>query len=498
MERTPRTVCPHCRATLTSPKGLRVGKTIQCPQCASSFTVQPAESAPAAAVSAAAPQQVGTSGSRLAIVLLGALLYLGGGAALAAYCFHLNAQHDSDPTGVARTTEQEPPAPPAPPEPPPRGAGSSVPVSTAEQRQIDDAIVKGVWFLRARAQPTGTWDAAAGGPVRVGLAALPALTLLECGVAENDPVITRAANYVRAQAPGINTHPDTYQRSLAILFLDRLGNPKDKELIQYLALCLIAAQRPDDFGWGYPCPHFDRNETARLLTSLRDEKLTLDQWREEALKEMRYDPGPADNSNTQFAILALWVARRHGVPIERTIERVEKRFLEMQMLKEKGAIPDLDGCWTYKANQFSASKQGWPTMTCAGLLGLAVAKGLAAEKEGTKDKGADERNDRIRRGLAMLGRSIDKAGETRGMDLYFLWSLERVGVLFNLDKIDGKDWFAWGRKPILERQQGDGRWQTDGYWGSLPVVDTCFALLFLQQANLAADLTDKLRLLAGK
>ena len=106
----------------------------------------------------------------------------------------------------------------------------------------------------------------------------------------------------------------------------------------------------------------------------------------------------------------------------------------------------------------------------------------------------------------MLGREIDRPDESlalatlkgRPLDLYFLWSLERVGVLFDLKKIEGKDWYAWGRAPLLERQQDDGSWKDGHYVGNSVVLDTCFALLFLKQANLAGDLTPKLRLLSGK
>ncbi|HYT92295.1 MAG TPA: hypothetical protein VEL76_26510 [Gemmataceae bacterium] len=74
-------------------------------------------------------------------------------------------------------------------------------------------------------------------------------------------------------------------------------------------------------------------------------------------------------------------------------------------------------------------------------------------------------------------------------DLYFLWSVERVGVLYDLTKIGDKDWYSWGVDIILKHQRPDGSWE-DRFPG---LCDTCFALLFLKQANLAKDLTDKLQ-----
>ena len=75
---------------------------------------------------------------------------------------------------------------------------------------------------------------------------------------------------------------------------------------------------------------------------------------------------------------------------------------------------------------------------------------------------------------------------------YFLWTLERCGVLFNRRQIAGKDWYPWGSELLLVNQNPDGTWTAGDYPGSMPIADTCFALLFLKRANLAKDLTKKL------
>src|SRR5262249_18834179 len=78
-------------------------------------------------------------------------------------------------------------------------------------------------------------------------------------------------------------------------------------------------------------------------------------------------------------------------------------------------------------------------------------------------------------------------------DLYFLWSVERVAVLFDLKDIGGKGWCEGGVKGVLADQKGERR-SRERFPG---VPDTCFALLFLRRANVAKDLTDKLRLLGA-
>src|SRR5262249_24465084 len=227
------------------------------------------------------------------------------------------------------------------------------------------------WFLKGRLLASGTWGEAVPGGVRVpvGFASLPALTLLECGVAEDDPDILKAAEYVRKHAPQVGNSHDTYQRALAVLFLDRLGDKQDEELIQYLALCFIAGQHPTAGAWSYSCPALDRKAVPRLLALLKDPKTSLDEWRKAALDGRLFPVGTWDNSNTQFAILGLWVAGRHGVPIDRTMSLVDRHFRQTQRSAKPGM--GVDGSWPYNPNGGNGSQ--WASMTCSGLLGLAVA-----------------------------------------------------------------------------------------------------------------------------
>jgi hypothetical protein len=77
-------------------------------------------------------------------------------------------------------------------------------------------------------------------------------------------------------------------------------------------------------------------------------------------------------------------------------------------------------------------------------------------------------------------------------DLYFLWSLERVGVVYGVDKIGGLDWFDLGSTFIVRTQSPDGSWNfTAGSFG--PEVNTAFAVLFLARSNLARDLSSKVQ-----
>ena len=83
-----------------------------------------------------------------------------------------------------------------------------------------------------------------------------------------------------------------------------------------------------------------------------------------------------DNSNTQFGVLGLWTARKHGVPTEAAFRLIENRFLATQ---------NASGGWPY-----GMAGAGSPSMTCSGLLGLATA---IARREERRLKTAPVRDD---------------------------------------------------------------------------------------------------------
>ena len=212
------------------------------------------------------------------------------------------------------------------------------PAPAASKDDINAAVDRGVKFVKTLQGPDGTWA----GP-QIGLTALAGLTLLECGVPADDDAIQKAAAVVRSEAVDAD---QTYSIALCILFLDRLGESVDVALIESLTVRLLAGQG-DNNGWTYTCPKIAFDEQRRLSTMVK--KRT--NWAasrtspkrspaNESCRTYRANPRPAgagakaacrgliatpgsDNSNTQFAILGLWVARRHGLPVDGALAAVE-------------------------------------------------------------------------------------------------------------------------------------------------------------------------------
>jgi hypothetical protein len=366
----------------------------------------------------------------------------------------------------------------------------------------------------------GTWPQA-----QIGATALAGLTLLECDVPANDKAVTRTADVVR-QASVTLTH--NYSLSLSILFLDRLGDPADIPLIESMTVRLLAGQTRNG-SWSYESPAISDAEVRRLTALLRQRpelvgrrelpgnqpgrRTAQDLPREirEQLAQLNRI-GPAginrplvgDNSNTQFAVLALWVARRHGLPVEPALARVGAHFRALQYPDGGWGYTDLAPGSSFgpRGGRGGVGRGATATMTCAGLLGLAVAHGVAADTAragGPRRPTIDVSKDaQLRKGLLALSTTIgrpvgqgrDRVPPAGGRAYYFFWSLERVAVALGLDTINKKDWYAWGAEILLANQQADGTWQ--GSYGQSG-ADTCFALLFLRRANLARDLTASLR-----
>jgi hypothetical protein len=396
----------------------------------------------------------------------------------------------------------------------------AVPAAAAEpDPRIQRAIDRGVAYLKGLQGPKGEWSYSAtpDSPANVGATALAALALLESGVKPDDPVVLKAAGYIRRSGPSLDY---TYSLSAAIWFLDRLGDERDEILIQYLAVRLMGGQN-EAGAWSYFCPHPNEEDQKWLQkVILEGDKPNNDQKAEKGqkkrplapeieaqLKQLRAGRKPSvqvtpkalhgdppavqtadgDNSNTQFAALALWVARRHGLPVELALARVEKRFRSTQQP---------NGAWVYRP--ILEEPGTTPAMTCAGLIGLAVGHGVADDRKQKPDrKGVNRNKDpNIKAGIHYLECSVLAINQVKAMDppgdraFYFLWSLERVAVIYGLKNIGRTDWYAWGSNVLINSQMTNGSWRGSYSKGG---VDTSFALLFLLRANVAKDLTVILR-----
>jgi hypothetical protein len=398
---------------------------------------------------------------------------------------------------------------------------------------VKERVERGVAFLKKSQKPDGSWvysgsqkpygvteTVARDGlnPNDVGATALAGLALLECGVKAADPAVQKSSRFLRESSFALS---HTYAISLSIMFFDRLGSADDVPLIESLMVRLLAGQNSDGT-WSYTCPPIAEAEVRRLRGSI-GQRAELEQDRDGSRRRRNYSDLPVeiqqqlsligqklpqadengDNSNTQFATLALWIGRRQGLPVRRALLKVRTHFRNSQIA----------GGWNYKALGFDRPAA---SMTCAGLLGLAVAFGIVNEtptrggtKEGKNAQGKTpsipemNRDPVIKSGLICLASFVERYFDSlptdpkpalpgrEGPELYFLFSLERVAVACGLERIGDREWYKLGTRLLVASQNADGSWWQNGFVGNVPA--TCFGLLFLVRANLAPDLTNILK-----
>ncbi|MBL8796997.1 MAG: hypothetical protein JNM56_24055 [Planctomycetia bacterium] len=412
---------------------------------------------------------------------------------------------------------------------------------------VAQAIERGVAYLKENQNKNGSWpyhrNGFGGGGLRiggveqkgvtdhfsamdVGVTALAGLALLEADVKPDDPVIQKAADYLRKALPELTW---THSLGAAVLFFDRLNNGQDSEHVKTMAARLVAGQNKDG-GWGYSCPKLADSDVRKLNHTNESQylqglaKLT----KAAAAQQMNGGGGiggfggiggvsMTEQSCSEFAIQALWVARRHQVPVVYTMTTYEKMCRANQ---------NADGSFPYGTrNGLGGASFTTPCMTGAGLLGLltchgsanevalvkyskskagaqpapgkglrdlakdpAVVKGFAAlEKLMLEDaKPKDPRQKQPAAGnFGFVGIAANKWEANSTFVYMALWSVERVAVAFDKEKIGKIDWYEWGAKKLLTWQDKEGYWAS----GQQTVyLDTAFALLFLRRAQPVPDL----------
>jgi len=409
----------------------------------------------------------------------------------------------------------------------------------ADQAAIDTAVDNGVRYLLSVQSPTGGWGPGTGpGSGKgwlVGYTSLAGIALVEAGLPPSHPSLKQALAKVRSH---VNDLDSTYEVSLAILFLDRMKDKKDRKAIEVLAGRLIAGQTATG-GWGYKVPKLTAANHEALMTALRklypplpppplsvrdrppsmhlcikssDDVLVRPpppapdpaKVRASALNSLPpamkrlpvflepaelpwTEPNPAtsDNSNTHFATIALWAARRHEVPVDGSLTLLAQRFRTSQ---------GSDGTWgyAYRKNGGGGSK----ALTCVALMGLAIGHVVDPDPNVKP-----EQDPKVLKAFTWLSRQIGApTGRIDGRPspkeiggLYYMWAMERIAVLYDVGNLDKKDWYQWGAEILLGHQKIDGSWSDDGgYHGQHPILNTSFALLFLTRANLTPDLSRRL------
>ncbi len=311
-------------------------------------------------------------------------------------------------------------------------------------QDVKDAIQRAITYLKAQQDPDGSWHYMGGrSSYDVGMTGLAVLALHHAGVPADDPAVANGVTNLLAQPDAI-----TYSVALKAMALAEVDAARHKKAIQACADWLIEAQCSNGM-WSY------QNMGTRG-----------------ARGGNRQNFGAGDNSNTQFAVLGLHAAFQAGVEVpENTWKLTAEHFTKSQ---------NKDGGWGYNASEMPS----YGSMTGAGLSSLFICGARLFHPTRCGDFQEDRR---IAAGLDWVGKYFSTKGNPyvqngqvqyvarEGWDWYYLYSMERVGILSGHKYLGGKDWYRLGATLAVDSQQPDGGWGSG--------VETSFALLYLAKGH---------------
>lgn len=293
------------------------------------------------------------------------------------------------------------------------GEGETQPI-TAEQ--VEAALSRGA---RAAMKDLENYQYSS-----VGYTTLCVMALLNAGKSRDEPAIRAALNKVlRESERSLQPYEAPYQIGLACMLLNMLKDPALRRPAERLAANLVQRQNPDG-GWGTPS---------------------------------------SDNSRTQFALLGLKAAQDMGVKVPPEVFKRARRYVQAGQNR-------LDGSWSYRI----PADAGYGSMTAAGTTSLFVVNEQAYKESSVCGGPAEDW--RLQKALGWLGENFTvRSNPNNGAHhYYYLYALERIGVLTGQKYIGGHDWYREGAEYLVRQQRADGSWaDSSGF------LATEFALLFL-------------------
>lgn len=357
---------------------------------------------------------------------------------------------------------------------------SAEPVS---QKEIDAAIRRGADFLKTAPSP--------GGHLQSTCDELILLTFLHAGVSEKtyEPLLGKCLS-----AP----LQYTYKVSLLAMSLEELDATRYQGKLAQCAQFLIDNQAANG-QWSYGKPTasatalpFEDKDVAsadpkkKRLQEARDFGAQREHRKPKtsiSVRQTRTVGESGDNSNSQYAALGLRACFDANIRLpEEVLQKARAGWASSQWADESGAgdvgknsvssgasAPSVRG-WNYKKKGEAEDVATLP-MT-AGAVGATVICEYILGRDWKKDPVT-------RAGVNWIGKhfSIHE-------NYYYLYGLERAGMLYGCEAFEGRNWYEEGARLLLAKQKPGGSWgdrknQDENTW------DTCFAILFLKKATRA-------------
>ncbi|MHC4400434.1 MAG: YdjY domain-containing protein [Planctomycetota bacterium] len=339
--------------------------------------------------------------------------------------------------GIARMAEEtdaSPPAeaargePAAAESPKPAENHAADKQEAADAEGIGPAVARAVAYLKHRQRADGSWAERPG--FDGGITALCTLALLKSGVPAEDESVGKAMEYLARIEP-----ERTYVVALQTMVFCAAGPLKHRATIVRNVRWLEKAQitkGPARGSWSYPILNIT-----------------------------------GDNSNSQYAIMALHEAERVGVEVSEQTWRLAADYWRR--------VQNADGSWGYVGGI-----PGTGTMTCAGIASLVIADShLTGEGERPE-------NAAVARAIEWLAKNFSAESNPGAPGNYlfsYLHGMSRAARLTARKTLGDHDWYAEGVKTLMAHQDAQGSWQGENPVETDPRIATSFALLFLARSS---------------
>ena len=393
-----------------------------------------------------------------------------------------------------------------------------------DQMKVDKAIQEGIKFLRTAASPPGPHGIPDTDELKL-------LTFIHAGVPESDPDLQTLLKHCMEKELD-----HTYSVSLLAMCLEEIDRVKYQYRIAQCAQFLADNMRSNGhFSYGkrtifvLDVPTITvRKSVATAAKKRYYEKLRKSgrlpppgvKIKPPVVKRIKIrqkrriedaNPRRGDNSNSQYAALGMRACHDAGIDFDRKLIVLARQWWLTSQHKVEQPAANAGGKpavgpsvasgtkpikgkprgWCYNDGDPACARGGpaYGSMT-AGAVGALCIFDYMLDKNWKKDKAVLDGLKWMEQNWSVtqnVGPSETSAGAPKAWILYYLYAVERVGMLYDTATIGPHDWYLDGARHLLKSQKKDGSWDETVGFGKKPYWDTCFAILFLKRATRRLD-----------
>ena len=360
--------------------------------------------------------------------------------------------------------------------------------------RVGNAIQKGIAYLRTSDSPgagfAGIDDADE----------LVLLTFIHAGVPASDPKFRALLEHVSNR-----TLERTYEAALGAMVFEELERVKYQRRIVQCGQFLVDNQCANgQWSYGKPSAFVDKVPGLRAVaTSVRKRsrsglrrfgrskaKTKPKVVRKIPVRKMKEGPARGDNSNSQYAALGLRACHDAGILLPKDVVQRARAWWEESRhpaadgkAVASGIRGEIRG-WCYDRSDVCAkTHRPYASMTAGGVGAVIIYDHILGIEW--------KRDPVVRSGMNWLAANwsvtenkgpVEFLSDPKTERYYYLYAVERLGMLYGTDGIGSHDWYAEGANAILDAQRENGSWSS-GVSRCKPTWDTCFAILFLKRAT---------------